>query len=73
MTMVTVGYGDITAANEIEIAFSNLTMFISSFVFAYSMNSIGMIIKNLYDAKSMYKYYSLIFILEGNLSQLIHT
>lgn len=71
MTMVTVGYGDITAANEIEIAFSNLTMFISSFVFAYSMNSIGMIIKNLNDAKSMYKYRIRLNMLEDNLYQLI--
>ncbi|CAD8082486.1 unnamed protein product [Paramecium sonneborni] len=55
MTMVTVGYGDITAANPIEIVFSNFTMFISSFVFAYSVNSIGMIIKNFYDHKNQYK------------------
>mgnify|MGYP001808018155 CR=1 FL=1 len=52
MTMVTVGYGDITAANPIEIVFSNFTMFVSSFVFAYSVNSIGMIIKNFYDHKN---------------------
>lgn len=56
MTMVTVGYGDITAANPIEVLFSNFTMFISSLVFAYSMNSIGMIIKSLYDSRSLYKY-----------------
>ncbi|CAD8078529.1 unnamed protein product [Paramecium primaurelia] len=55
MTMVTVGYGDITAANPIEILFSNFTMFVSSFVFAYSVNSIGMIIKNFYDHKNQYK------------------
>lgn len=56
MTMVTVGYGDITASNPMEVVFSNFTMFISSFVFAYSMNSIGMIIKNFYDTKNLYKY-----------------
>lgn len=55
MTMVTVGYGDITASNPIEILFSNFTMFISSFVFAYSMNSIGIIIKNLYDERNLCK------------------
>ncbi|CAD8161723.1 unnamed protein product [Paramecium octaurelia] len=60
MTMVTVGYGDITASNPIEIVFSNFTMFISSFVFAYSMNSIGIIIKNLYDVRNLYKQLILI-------------
>ncbi|CAD8107715.1 unnamed protein product [Paramecium primaurelia] len=60
MTMVTVGYGDITASNPIEIVFSNFTMFISSFVFAYSMNSIGIIIKNLYDERNLCKQLILI-------------
>ncbi|CAD8100227.1 unnamed protein product [Paramecium sonneborni] len=60
MTMVTVGYGDITASNPIEIVFSNFTMFISSFVFAYSMNSIGIIIKNLYDVRNLCKQLILI-------------
>lgn len=30
-------------------------MFLSSGVFAYSMNSIGMILKNIYDAQQKYK------------------
>lgn len=45
MTMVTVGYGDITATNYYEILFSNFMMFVSSCIFGYSMNSIGMILK----------------------------
>jgi cyclic nucleotide gated channel alpha 1 len=47
MTMVTVGYGDVTAANGIEVLYSNVIMFFSSLVFAYSINSIGMILKNI--------------------------
>jgi hypothetical protein len=47
MTMVTVGYGDVTAGNNIEILYSNVIMFISSLIFAYSINSIGMILKNI--------------------------
>lgn len=30
-------------------------MFLSSGIFAYSMNSIGMILKNIYDGKLKYK------------------
>jgi hypothetical protein len=45
--MVTVGYGDVTAGNNIEILYSNVIMFISSLIFAYSINSIGMILKNI--------------------------
>lgn len=49
MTMVTVGYGDITAANQYEMFLINCMMLLSSGMFAYSMNSIGMILKNNYD------------------------
>ena len=33
----------------------SLAMFISTCIFAYSMNSIGMIIKNINDSKQIYK------------------
>ncbi|CAD8069333.1 unnamed protein product [Paramecium sonneborni] len=55
MTMVTVGYGDITAANQYEMFFINCMMLLSSGMFAYSMNSIGMILKNNYDIQQRYK------------------
>ncbi|CAD8088587.1 unnamed protein product [Paramecium primaurelia] len=55
MTMTTVGYGDITAQSQFEIIFVNVVMFLSSGIFAYSMNSIGMILKNIYDGKLKYK------------------
>ncbi|CAD8178590.1 unnamed protein product [Paramecium pentaurelia] len=55
MTMTTVGYGDITAQSQLEIIFVDIIMFLSSGVFAYSMNSIGMILKNLQDSKMKYK------------------
>lgn len=45
--MVTVGYGDLTASNSYEILFSNIMMLVSSCVFGYSMNSIGMILKTI--------------------------
>ncbi len=49
MTMATVGYGDITAKNHYEIVSSIIMMFVSSCTFAYSMNSIGYILKVIYE------------------------
>ena len=44
MTMVTVGYGDITPKNNLELLCANATMFIACGVFAFSVNSIGLIV-----------------------------
>lgn len=51
MTMTTVGYGDVTAKNNIETAVNNVTMLIGSIVFAYSVNSIGIFVSNLYKSR----------------------
>jgi len=45
--MVTVGYGDIVPTNTIERGFVVVITLISCGVFAYTVNSIGMIITNL--------------------------
>ncbi|CAD8065552.1 unnamed protein product [Paramecium sonneborni] len=55
MTMTTVGYGDISASNQAEMTISSIIMFFSSYAFAYTMSSIGIILKNLYDSKQTYK------------------
>ena len=47
MTMVTVGYGDLTGTNNAEVLTSNITMYIACGVFAFSVNSIGNIIQNI--------------------------
>ncbi|CAD8055530.1 unnamed protein product [Paramecium primaurelia] len=71
-TMVTVGYGDITATNQYEMMFVNFMMLLSSGMFAYSINSIGMILKSNYDIQQKFKR-SLILInnymKKGQLSQ----
>ncbi|CAD8066035.1 unnamed protein product [Paramecium sonneborni] len=54
MTMTTVGYGDITAKNNIELLMNNLTMLIASIVFAYSVNSIGIFVSNMYKGAMEY-------------------
>ncbi|CAD8121488.1 unnamed protein product [Paramecium sonneborni] len=54
MTMTTVGYGDITAKNDLELLINNLTMFIGSIVFAYSVNSIGILVTNIYKSSMEY-------------------
>lgn len=45
--MSTVGFGDITGSNNWETVLSIITMMISSVFFAYSLNNIGQIFKNL--------------------------
>ncbi|CAD8069519.1 unnamed protein product [Paramecium sonneborni] len=55
MTMVTVGYGDITPKNQVEVAFVSIVMISSSCMFAYSMNSIGVIVKTIHDEKTRFK------------------
>lgn len=44
MTMVTVGYGNIIPTNNIELATTNIIMFLACGVFAFSVNSIGVIV-----------------------------
>lgn len=54
MTMTTVGYGDITAKNNLELLVNNFIMFIASIVFAYSVNSIGIFVSNMYKGTMEY-------------------
>ncbi|CAD8120889.1 unnamed protein product [Paramecium sonneborni] len=55
MTMTTVGYGDITAKNNSELIINNITMFVASIVFAYSVNSIGIFVSNIYKGNMEYR------------------
>lgn len=45
--MITVGYGDITPQNPMEVTFSVVTMFLTGVVYAYSLNCIGNILDNI--------------------------
>ncbi|EAR99319.2 cyclic nucleotide-binding domain protein (macronuclear) [Tetrahymena thermophila SB210] len=47
VTMITVGYGDITPVNSIEYLLSILTMLIACGMFGYSLNSIGQILSEM--------------------------
>lgn len=47
VTMITVGYGDITPQNDYEIVLCLFTIFIACCVFAYTVNSIGQIFNEL--------------------------
>ncbi len=46
-TMITVGYGDITPINVIEYMFATINMILISTVFAYNLNSIGIILSDI--------------------------
>ncbi|EGR27051.1 hypothetical protein IMG5_202320 [Ichthyophthirius multifiliis] len=66
VTMITVGYGDITPQNQIECTFTVITMFFTGVVYAYSLNCIGNILQNINeeykdlknDIKAMHKLMS---------------
>lgn len=45
VTMITVGYGDITPVTPLEKLISILTMLLSCGVFGYTMNSIGVVVQ----------------------------
>ena len=55
VTIMTVGYGDITAHTEAEITYSILTIVIGCGVFAYIINTIGIIIGDITNENQLFK------------------
>lgn len=55
MTMVTVGYGDITPNNNYELICANIVMFVACGVFAFSINAIGIALANINEGKFKFK------------------
>ncbi|EAR93635.2 cation channel family protein (macronuclear) [Tetrahymena thermophila SB210] len=55
VTMITVGYGDITPQTTYEILFTTITMFVTGFFYAFSLNRIGSIIENIELKDKSYK------------------
>ena len=55
VTMNTVGYGDITPQNIYEVLFNILLIYIACAIFAYSLNSIGIIISNIVKQEDEFK------------------
>lgn len=56
VTIMTVGYGDISACNSIEVLFSTITIFAGCVVFGYIINTVGSIIGEINKEKSLFKY-----------------
>ena len=46
VTMMTVGYGDITPQNDYEVLFSTFTIIFGCVLYAFNLNSIGIILQN---------------------------
>jgi hypothetical protein len=67
MTMVTVGYGDITPKNNYELICANITMFVACGVFAFSINAIGIVLQNINEGKAKYSYETFIKYFLGEL------
>ncbi|KAL4481511.1 hypothetical protein ABPG74_007600 [Tetrahymena malaccensis] len=55
VTMATVGYGDITPQNDLEVLFTAITIFVTCIVYAFSINTIGSIIENIEKKDKKYK------------------
>ncbi|KAL4481513.1 hypothetical protein ABPG74_007602 [Tetrahymena malaccensis] len=55
VTMATVGYGDITPQNSLEVLFTTITIFVTCVVYAFSLNTIGGIIENIEKKDKKYK------------------
>ena len=55
--MITVGYGDIVPANQIEITYSVCMMFISSGMFAYALNKSGGILQEMYKKDNKFQFF----------------
>ncbi|KAL4489543.1 hypothetical protein ABPG73_019500 [Tetrahymena malaccensis] len=54
-TMFTIGYGDITPVNQYEVGFVTIVIIFCSTVFAYSINSIGIILSDIAKVSKQYK------------------
>jgi potassium voltage-gated channel Eag-related subfamily H protein 1/potassium voltage-gated channel Eag-related subfamily H protein 5 len=52
--MISVGYGDITPKNTPEVLITVFTMFVSCIVFAYSINTIWEVIREVNESKHSY-------------------
>ena len=55
VTIMTVGYGDITAKNLKEVIFSSFTVFFGCGLFAYFINSVGGIVKDITRESHIFK------------------
>lgn len=54
VTMNTVGYGDISPTNPLEILFAILFIYVACILFAYTLNSIGIILENINKSQKEY-------------------
>lgn len=55
VTIMTVGYGDITATNNIEIIFNIFAIIFGCGLFAYFINNIGIIVSKINKEKNIYE------------------
>ena len=55
VTILTVGYGDITPTNVDEVMLSTVAVMIGCYVYAFNMNSIGLITQEIHKKNTIYK------------------
>ena len=54
-TIMTVGFGDITPTNNIEIGFCIVSIFVGCAFYAYNLNKIGLILQKIYKEENHFK------------------
>ena len=61
VTIMTVGYGDITASNINEVIFTIFTIFFGCALFAYFINSVGGIVQDITKESHIFRYFLKIY------------
>lgn len=56
VTLTTVGYGDISPVTVIEVVIASLTVLLGSAIFAFFMNSVGMILGDMSRADRQFQH-----------------
>lgn len=63
VTMMTVGYGDITIQNETECVVNIFMIIYGCVVFAYTISDIGVIFKEMYQEEKEFKLFFILFLI----------
>ena len=61
VTMMTVGYGDITPTNKIEVIYTSIVILFGCVVYGYNLNTIGIVLEEMYKEAKIFKNSKMIF------------
>ena len=55
VTMMTVGYGDITPTNKVELIYASVVILFGCVVYGYNLNTIGIVLEEMYKEAKIFK------------------